>query len=542
MLYEEYETKTSHDNLSRVVSTVPEPACLIGGWAVYYTVNTNYRANTGMSYQGSKDIDLGFHIDENATAESLHETSLAKASRSLEEMGFRGMGGRLFQEYHRETHLPLSEAKAKKTPTYNLFQLYVDLLVDNAPKDIKKAVGFIPFDEKLLLHVFRDKMFKMIDEFPAKVILPLPQVLLAMKMISLPGRTKDHKKHKDIMDVYALIWHSGIPIRRLRSDLIRLISSDDMHRALSAIDSSDYEQAAHPLGLDPKRLKTVISNFVRGIPVVRHDGGGWPLPKNMSYGKLVLTAKALLQKGAAEAPVSLEALSGAVGLSNTTMKMGLSFLESIGITTLTTDNRYILTADGALYAKAHLNSDVDQIRSLTLNAIKQSHLVDLADAIAINDSITKDELYKRIKMFGKYPDGKGAGGMHSPVTVGARAVLLLFEDAGLLKKDNLASAAGRSGDAAKALRGALGRPDGLSGATAVNAVEEHGPRRSRGTSGKTVQSGKRDPPPVDDGIDDLAVLTVKGVGQVRVNDQETLGMAEIYMDMLRKRVSGDSGT
>lgn len=432
MLYDEFETETPRNNLSKVLSAVPAPACLIGGWAVYHTVNADYKAKTGMSYQGSRDIDLGFHIDKDAAAESLRETDLAKASRSLEGMGFRGMGGRLFREYHRETGLPLSEAKAKKTPSYNLFYLYVDLLVDNTPDGIKKAVGFTPFNEKLLVHVFSGGMHKAIDEFPAKVILPTPQVLLAMKMSSLPDRTKDHKKYKDVMDAYALIWHSGVPVRKLYSGVSQLISRDAMLRAVSSISGADYEQAATPLGMDPKRLKAAIAGFVNDGRAARQGGGKWPLPNNMSYDKLVLISKALLQKGADRMPVATEALSGMVGLANQTTRMGLSFLDSVGIVSLRGKGRYVLTADGMLYAKAHSDGDAVRIRSLTLDVINRSHLADLAGAIALNKNMTQSELYRRIKALGRYPDGKGTGKMHAPVAVGARAVLRLFEVAGLL--------------------------------------------------------------------------------------------------------------
>ena len=98
MLYEEYETEISQNNLARVIAALPVPACLLGGWAVYYTVNSRYRAVTGTSYHGSKDIDLGFHLERDATAKSLRESPLAGAIESLKDMGFRSMGVRLFKE------------------------------------------------------------------------------------------------------------------------------------------------------------------------------------------------------------------------------------------------------------------------------------------------------------------------------------------------------------------------------------------------------------------------------------------------------------
>ena len=232
-------------------------------WAGPSTVNTGYRASTGASYHGSKDIDLGFHLEEGATGETLRGSALARAVESLRGMGFRSMGVRLFKEYHRETRVVLSEADAKKTPSYNIFHLYVDLLVDSAPGGVKKAIGITPFDEKMLAHVFKGGMYRTIDEFPARVIVPSPPLLLAMKTISLPGRTKDHKKHKDIMDMYALIWHSGVPMKSLRHDVSGLVPAGGAARALSSIGGPDYEQGADALGVGREEVEAVVGGFLR---------------------------------------------------------------------------------------------------------------------------------------------------------------------------------------------------------------------------------------------------------------------------------------
>ena len=275
MLYEEHETEIPQRALPGVVSAIPSPACLLGGWAVYYTVNANYEASTGRSYHGSRDIDLGFHLDEGAAGESMRESMLAGAVESLRGAGFRSVGMRLFKEYHRETRMLLSEERAKKTPSYDMFQLYVDILADNVPGGIKEAIGFRPLDEKRLAHVFKGGMYRLIDEFPARVILPTPPVLIAMKASSLPERTRDHKRHKDVMDMYALIWHSGAPMNSLLRDVSGMVSSEGMHKMLSAISGSDYEQAADALGVDKGEIEAVIGGFVRsGWGERRGVGGG----------------------------------------------------------------------------------------------------------------------------------------------------------------------------------------------------------------------------------------------------------------------------
>lgn len=74
-------------------------------------------------------------------------------------------------------------------------------------------MGFIPIDEKLVRVVFEKGQFIEIEEFGVKIRFPTADTLLATKLISLPRRTKDHKKWKDIVDIYALIWYSGTKLR-----------------------------------------------------------------------------------------------------------------------------------------------------------------------------------------------------------------------------------------------------------------------------------------------------------------------------------------
>ena len=524
MLYEDYETKISHENLSKVITALPSPVCLLGGWAVYYTVNTNYNVSNGKSYHGSKDIDLGFHLEDDATDESLSKSTLAAAIKSLKDIGFHSMGIRLFKDYHRETHHPLSEAKAKKIPSYNIFQLYVDLLVDNAPSNIKKVLGFMPFDEKRLTHVFDEKMFKMIDEFPIRVILPTPPVLLAMKIASLPARTKDHKKYKDIMDVYALIWHSGIPVKNLRLDVSKLVSNQDMSKMISSIGRSDYVEAAAALGVDDKKLEGVIKDFVRAPGTVKKREGKWILPTNMSYDRFIITVKSLLVSKADQKTVEVEELTKNIGVVIKTVRQCLSFLENVGVVEFSGRDQCSLTAIGMSYADAHMKENIDQIQRVTLEIINQSHLNDLANVIKINKNITRNDLYKRIKTFGKYPDGKGAGKMHPPVTAGATIVLRLFEDAGLLSKDALAPTT-KSVDEDSSTIGKATTPHGN------KPVSKGGRKQTR--SDKTVIADA-------DEVADQAVFVLKDVGEVKINNQETLKVAEMYMDMLRKRISQGS--
>jgi hypothetical protein len=64
MLYEPNEIRTSGKQLEKVFKQLEDSTCLLGGWAVYHIVNKNFEKANGRAYIGSKDIDIGFHIDK----------------------------------------------------------------------------------------------------------------------------------------------------------------------------------------------------------------------------------------------------------------------------------------------------------------------------------------------------------------------------------------------------------------------------------------------------------------------------------------------
>ena len=274
MLYENYETEISKNNLVTVLSKVTKPLCLLGGWAVYLTVNENYRKDKGRSYQGSKDIDLGFHFSKNESEESLINSAFNQSIKALEGIGFYSVGFRLVQHYHRDTQMALTEEQAKKTPLYDMFDLYVDPMVDNIPDKIRDVFGFRPADEKLLGIVFEKGQFVEMEEFEVKIRLPTADVLLATKLISLPRRSKDHKKWKDVADIYALVWYSGKKVTELKSRVLNLLSQRDVRRAFSKIEDADYQEASSAIGVELGEMKNVIDSFVKKT-----------IPKSMSKGK-----------------------------------------------------------------------------------------------------------------------------------------------------------------------------------------------------------------------------------------------------------------
>ena len=173
MLYEPYETEISQGVLSSVLAALKSPSCLLGGWAVYLTVNTAFYARHGRNYIGSRDIDLGFHLDADASCNEINTSDFASALRILESQQFELISYRLLKHYDVQTRNPLSREEARKKHSHEMFALYVDLIVDNIPKPARETVGFTPIDEPLLSYVFERNARSAVEDSRCKHTTPL---------------------------------------------------------------------------------------------------------------------------------------------------------------------------------------------------------------------------------------------------------------------------------------------------------------------------------------------------------------------------------
>ena len=219
MLYQDYETEISQQHLAAGFSEMQEPVCLLGGWAVFLTVNERFNRATGQNYLGSRDIDLGFHVDSNWSEEELRNSALAKSVKILTDRKFIGIGSRFVKHYDINTKEELSEEESKKKQSYDMFQLYVDPMSDNVHEGAQKIVGFPLLDEPLLSYVFEDGKFVLMSEFGGKFKLPNPEILISTKLKSVTDRTKDDKRIKDVSDIYALMWHSKTDFTQLKQEV-----------------------------------------------------------------------------------------------------------------------------------------------------------------------------------------------------------------------------------------------------------------------------------------------------------------------------------
>lgn len=262
-MYPDYETQISQEHLTAVFSQMTQPVCLMGGWAVYLTVNTKFNESNGRNYIGSRDIDLGFHIDPKWSTDELQRSALAQSAKILADRGFFGISSRFVKYYDIHTKKELTEEESKKKPSYDMFQLYVDTMGDNTHADAQKILGFPLLDEPLLSHVFVDGKSVIVTESGGKFTLPTPETLISMKLKSVPDRTKDDKRIKDMADIYALSWYSDVEFQELRRRVQHILGIEYIAKTVSGFTKDDYLAASKAIGIEPDEIFRVINEIAK---------------------------------------------------------------------------------------------------------------------------------------------------------------------------------------------------------------------------------------------------------------------------------------
>ncbi len=264
-MYEPYETGISYKYLKTVVERLEEPICLIGGWAVYNTVNKNFKITTGRDYIGSRDIDLGFHFEKDWSEKELRESTFAKSLRIIEkELGFAPVGFRYIKEFHIETEKELSENEVKTTPLHFVFPLYIDPVVDIIHPKFYEVFKFNPVDEPLLEMVFEEKANRITEKtFGKNLWLPKAHILLATKLNSVISRDKEHKRLKDIADIFALLWFSDAEISKIKSNLLEFYGRGNIKKIIGSISKQEIMNVGSIIGFSWEEVDRVLLEITR---------------------------------------------------------------------------------------------------------------------------------------------------------------------------------------------------------------------------------------------------------------------------------------
>jgi len=242
-------------HLEMLISSTDENLLLLGGWAVHMLVNERFKKDNGRVYLGSRDIDLGFSLSKGP-----ERASFMRVYRHLtERMGFRPLSFRLFKEIHLETGEMLDGEKAKSIPLFNIFQMYVDMIVDTVPKWFKDRYHFIPINEPMVKSIFEDKENHIVTQaFGKQIWLPATKILVGMKIKSFPDREKEHKRSKDLADLVTLVLYS----KDANLDgLEEIVGLKSIRRFRKTFQHEDAVQASILTGLDTSVIEGAISRI-----------------------------------------------------------------------------------------------------------------------------------------------------------------------------------------------------------------------------------------------------------------------------------------
>lgn len=262
-MYRTDETDLSYNYLHRMFVDNRLDAVLIGGWAAYLMVNAEFRGRNGFNYVGSRDIDIGFRLEPEWDEKKLMESEFASALRILKSLGFKPVSFRHQISYDYDTLKVLTDTELMNKPEYEIFRLYVDMVVNVIPEGFGKTFGFVPVDEPLLDLAFYEEKDDLVFVNGVAIQTVKPEVLLAMKFNSLPNRTKDDKRLKDISDIYAVSWYSGTKFDVIKQKLYSFYPKKNVREVVSGITDSEYSNVSEFINVPKEEIITVLSNLSR---------------------------------------------------------------------------------------------------------------------------------------------------------------------------------------------------------------------------------------------------------------------------------------
>lgn len=261
-------TNLSEGEVHDVISVAEPPACLLGGWAVHLHVTGGFQEAHGRPYIGSRDIDLGVHVDPEWSAADADTAPVAMTLERIEnDLGYsRGRFG-YYQQFHRETGDRLTDAEVRSQPAHNVFRVDIDIIPDTTRLDaFQEAFGFRPPAEPLLAPVFSNDEGESLDSYvswttPDTALIAPAASLAAMKIRVFPERDASHKRLKDLADLHALLWYTEA-YGDMRLAVRDRVPDDDVTTFRAAVSDGLYRQAASLIGVDAAIVQQSIEQLI----------------------------------------------------------------------------------------------------------------------------------------------------------------------------------------------------------------------------------------------------------------------------------------
>ena len=154
----------------------------------------------------------------------------------------------------------LTEEESRRVPLYDLFYLYLDIMVDRIHARQAEVLGPKALDEPILGRVYDEALTRVVQIGGTNVAVPPAHLLLAMKLKAIPNRQKEDKVFKDACDIYALLWHSPGGLE----SILRPVTAEypvECRGGLNAITDKVAARAATHLGIDIETYNEVVGKL-----------------------------------------------------------------------------------------------------------------------------------------------------------------------------------------------------------------------------------------------------------------------------------------
>jgi hypothetical protein len=237
------------------------PICVCGGWAVYYTVNDIFKEKKNREYIGSQDIDIGFSLKPMMTKSELESTNLFKMMKILESNGYRPEGFR-YRKDVAYTKLGIEDHTEKD----ETFALYVDVLVNTYPPSLNDLYPNCFFEVPLIEQVYNNTKYQVkMSSISDKLFIPTREIIIAMKVHSLPTRGIRHKMVKDLCDLYGLLWYSPKSLEEITKELPKFLEGNSLELLKNEIDSELMKECEVILGEPKGSINTVLNDLYNHV-------------------------------------------------------------------------------------------------------------------------------------------------------------------------------------------------------------------------------------------------------------------------------------
>jgi len=249
----------------------------------------------------------------------------------------------------------------------------------------------------------------------------------------------------------------------------------------------------------------------------------WALPYAIGYSNFVKIIRHIKNNNAASKYIPLKTILNLASINPQVIKQNISFCEITKIIEGDFEKGYKLTGKGAAYAEALTLEKDELIKKTSLEIIENSYLKELKVVVETEGTkITRADFYKAVKNIGNVSDGKRFGNMPPAYSTGTGTLLEIFVKAELIPNELLSTASNTQNKNSK----------NSASKSTKNSPKQSSKKSSNVSNNENTSSN----------LIQLGRLIVKDIGVVDINDEDTLSLAEMYLDILRKKIKSKDQT